>query len=87
MDDSMDDSKNCRGITLLSCLGKLFSALLNNRLSKYVEKYGKIRQEQAGFRQGYITVDHLYTLHTLLEIYLGKVNECIVWSKESFIGD
>ena len=37
------------GITLLSCLGKLFSAVLNNRINSYVEMYGCIGEEKAGF--------------------------------------
>ena len=35
---SKDDPDNYRGITLLSCLGKLFTACLNNRISEYVHR-------------------------------------------------
>ena len=30
-----DDPNNYRGITLLSCYGKLFTSLLNNRLNSF----------------------------------------------------
>ena len=42
------DVNNYRPITLLSCLGKLFTAVLNNRLSTFLEDSGtymKIRQD------------------------------------------
>ena len=32
-----DNPNNCRGITILSCLGKLFSIFLNSRLLRFVE--------------------------------------------------
>ena len=35
----VDDVNNFRGITLLSIVGKLFSRILNNRLTEWVEEY------------------------------------------------
>ena len=31
------DANNYRGITILSCLGKLFTSVLNNRLNEYLD--------------------------------------------------
>ena len=39
---------NYRGITLLCCLGKLFTYVLNYRLSNYFESRGILGEEQAG---------------------------------------
>jgi len=39
-----------RGITLLSTVGKLFTRLLNTRLSKWAENYFIYVEAQAGFR-------------------------------------
>ena len=44
------DVNNYRGITLLSCLGKLFTSALNGRLSKFCEINDIIGEVQAGFR-------------------------------------
>ena len=63
---------NYRGITILSCLGKLFTAVLNNRLKFYVEATGIIGDEQAGFRRGFSTIDHVFVLNSILELYLRK---------------
>jgi len=69
---SADDPDNYRGITLLSCIGKLFTALLNERLTKHLELNGIIGEDQTGFRSGYSTLDHVFTMKSLLDIYLSK---------------
>ena len=63
---------NYRGITLLSCMGKLFTAILNFRLTNYLEATGTIGDEQAGFRQEFSTVDHIFSLHMMINFYLKK---------------
>ena len=50
---------NYRGITILSCLGKLFTSLINVRLTDFVNKLNLIGPEQAGFRKSYSTIDHI----------------------------
>ena len=51
---------NYRGITILSCLGKLFASVVNGRQTTYIEGNGLFGNEQAGFRAGYSTFDHLW---------------------------
>ena len=51
---------NYRGISIMSCLGKLYASLWATRLTTYIDD--KIRQEQGGFRPGRGTVDQVYTL-------------------------
>ena len=68
----MDDPDNYRGITLLSCLGKLFTAVIDSRLTAYLEKAGMLGDEQAGFRAGYSTIDHVFVLHCLIDLYLSQ---------------
>ena len=55
-------------ITLLSCTGKLFTACLNCRLSCYVDVH-ILGQEQAGFRESYSTIDHIFVLQLIVELY------------------
>jgi len=66
------DCNNYRGITLLSCVGKLFTAILNNRLKLYCEKYNIINENQAGFRANYSTVDHIFSLKVLVELFFNS---------------
>ena len=60
---------NYRGISLLSCVCKLFTSALNARLTAYAEEEGLIGEEQAGFRSKYCTSDHIFSLHAIIELY------------------
>ena len=72
---SKSDPDNYRGISIISCLGKLFSSAINERLSEFVEINKIIGEEQAGFRAGYSTQDHIFTLQSIIDIYLNKFNK------------
>ena len=69
---------NYRGITILSCFGKLFTAVLNNRHNNYLENVNILDEEQAGFRKGYSTTDHIFNMKCLIDLYLfrGKTLYC-----------
>ena len=69
---SQDDPDNYRGITLLSCLGELFTACLSHRISNYMCKDEKLGFEQAGFRPEFSILDHVFTLHAIIEYYKNK---------------
>ena len=65
-----ENPNNYRGITILSCFGKLFTNILNRRLNNFLDNADVIGNEQAGFRKGYSTNDHIFTLYSLIEILL-----------------
>ena len=67
-----EDPSNYRGISLSGCLGKVFSNLINDRLTRFVNENNIIGPEQAGFRSGLSTLDHIVSLKTLIDIYLNK---------------
>ena len=85
-----NDPQNYRPITLLSCIGKLFTAILNDRLNNYLEDYNLLNENQAGFRKKHSTVDHIFVLHTLAGIckHRNKKMFCFIdfqmanWSME-----
>ncbi|MES9903304.1 MAG: reverse transcriptase family protein, partial [Sedimenticola sp.] len=64
---SARDPKNYRPITILSCLGKLFTAVLNQRINTFLNNNNILNENQAGFRSGYSTTDHILTLKFLLD--------------------
>ena len=66
------DPNNYRGITLLSCLGKLFTACLSDRISEFLNDKKILGFEQAGFRKEFSTIDHIFTLHCIIEFYKSK---------------
>ena len=69
---SKTDPDNYRGITLLSCMSKLFTACINHRLSEYLAQNDLLGWEQAGFRPEFSTIDHIFTLHSIIEYYKYK---------------
>lgn len=69
---SLNDVINYRGITLLSCLGKLFTSIINERIRTYLNNTGMIGDEQAGFRSNHSTLDHIFTLYPIVDFYLRK---------------
>ncbi len=67
-----DDPNNYRGTTLLSCLGKLFTSIINDRLTKFSNRYDIVQETQAEFRQGYSTLDHFFLLKNIIDLLLWK---------------
>ena len=66
------DSNNYRGITLLSCVGKLFTTILNERLKAYCESNNIISENQVGFRTKHSTTDHIFSLKMLLDLMFNS---------------
>ena len=42
---------NYRGLTMLNCLAKLFNAVLNERITKFLDKRNIIDEKQIGFKK------------------------------------
>ena len=63
-----DDFNSYRGITLLSCLGKLFTSVINSRLNRFADETKLINENQTGFRKNYSTLDHVFLLKNLIDL-------------------
>ena len=61
------DTSNYRPITLISCLGKVFTHILYNSIQKYVDEKETISECQSGFRKKRSTVD-MFILHNLFKL-------------------
>jgi hypothetical protein len=51
------DPKNFRPITILSCFGKLFTSVMNNRLNTFSN------ENPTGFRKGYTMLDNIFAIY------------------------
>ena len=58
---------NYRGVSLLSCISKLYSALFNKRLVTYLENNDTLADEQNGFRRNRSCEDHIFTLNSVIK--------------------
>jgi hypothetical protein len=74
----VNDPDNYRAITLISCLGKLFTSIINNRLTFLSNEFEIISKNQSVFRKGFSTTDNIFIMHALVSIYfsLGKKLYC-----------
>ncbi len=72
----------------MSCVGKLFCSILNNRLVKYIEDKGNSTKSQIGFTKDCRTSDHILTLKTLIDKYTqGKTKKlyaCFIDFRKAF---
>ena len=59
------DIKNYRPISLLSHSYKIFTRLIQKRMERILDENQP--RDQAGFRKGYSTTDHIYTLNQVIE--------------------
>ena len=61
-----------RGISLISCVAKLYSSLLNKRITDYLENEEKLTDEQNRFRKERSCLDHVFTLDSIVRNRLEK---------------
>ena len=81
------DPLQSRCITLMCCVAKVYSKLLNTRLQKFLEQYDLLAEEQNGFRSGRSCIDHLFVLCTILRNRKLKGKEtflCFIDFKKAF---
>jgi hypothetical protein len=73
------DPKNFRLITILSCFGKLFTAVLLTRLNAFSKKCSILNENQSGFRKGYSTIDNNFVLYAFFELLKLKKEKVICY--------
>ena len=66
------EANNYRPITILGCLGKVFTSVLNSRLTNFLDSDEIILENQAGLRKEYATTDHIFVLSSLIEIIKSR---------------
>ena len=59
-----------RGISLLACIYKIYSSVLNNRIQKYLETGHILCDQQNGFRANRSCEDHIFVMDSLINTRL-----------------
>ncbi len=81
------DPNNYRGITLSSCVGKLFSSIMNARLVNFLDVNKIYSMFQFGFREDCRTTDNIYILNKIMASYRNKKKKlymCYIDFKKAF---
>ena len=66
------DISNYRPITLISCLSKLLTKIMAERLSRAAESAGILGDQQNGFRAGRCCADNIFILNSVLDFNKSK---------------
>jgi hypothetical protein len=88
-DGVISEPNNYRGITLSSCLGKVFSLIMNARLVEFLNVKGIYSECQFGFRKDRRTTDSIYIIEKLMshyrnvkkKLYIGFIDFLKVFDK------
>ncbi len=66
------DPANHRGITISSCIGNVFTKIMNDRFMNFLEINKIITIKQIGFSPGKRTSNHVFVLKTLFDLAKQK---------------
>ena len=72
----VNDPNFYRPITILSCFGKLFTCVLNQRLDYFLKYNNLLTSAQAGFRKGFSTSDNVFILHMITQLLNCSKKNC-----------
>ena len=81
------DPDNYRGLSINSCLAKVFNTIMNNRLNNFLIEKNIIDKSQIGFKKKARTSDHIFVMNTILQKYSRckqKLYLCFVDFKKAF---
>jgi exonuclease III len=82
------DPSNYRGITITSCIAKVFNSVMNNRLDEYLTDNQIIHESQIAFKKKSRTSDHMFILRTLIDKVVKndkkKIYACFVDFQKAF---
>ena len=68
-----------RGISLLPCISKIYTSILNSRITNYLENNNLLCKEQFGFRKGKSCEQHVFNLSSIIKCRMDK-------NKDTFVG-
>ena len=64
---NVNNPNNYRGISISDISSKVYGAIINRRIQEWVEENDIVGEHQAGFRRGYSTIDHIFTLMSCIQ--------------------
>ena len=71
----VNDPGNYRGISLTDISSKIYGTIINKRIQKWVDENNITGEVQAGFKAGYSTIDHVFTLMACVQKRFCNTNK------------
>jgi hypothetical protein len=75
---NVSDPGNYRGISMCDISSKVYSAIINKRIQAWVDENNITGEYQAGFKHGYSTIDHMFTLMSCVQKQLTQKRKLYV---------
>ena len=69
-----NDPGNYRGISLCDISSKVYGSIINKRIQRWVDEHNITGEIQAGFKAGYSTIDHAFTLMACVQKQFSNNN-------------
>lgn len=69
------NTNSYRGISLLPCIGKVFTKLLNSRLVQWMKNADIKNDFQAAYKRGFSTTDQCFVLDTIVKMRMQRKQE------------
>ena len=74
----MQKPEDYKPITILSCIGKVFTSVINEGLTSYLDNNELLLKHQAGFRKNHCTFDNIFYYKCWLNTVNIKDQNCSV---------
>ena len=71
-----DNPDNYRGISIGSCVGKVYMVLLNHLINA-TDKFNLLSKNQIGFIKGYRTADHTFIINSIVDHFVKTMKQDI----------
>ena len=72
-----DNPDNYRGISIGSCIGKVYSMVLFNRLIDAIDNFILLSKNQIGFLKEYRTADHSFVINSMADQFVKAMKQDI----------
>ena len=72
-----DNPDNYRGISIGSCIGKVYSMVFFNHLIDAIDNFNLLSKNQIGFLKGYRTADHSFAINSIADHFVKTMKQDI----------